>query len=173
VIPITQAIGGEIELVVMVPHINNEGSSNGQWFLFSGLKLEYYQDDGDWTKNTTDRQKNYYKKVIDLFTDEKEVKLKIGSDKSNGACYASVMQGTEYLTEIYDEAAKCLIRPEYSLLNKLKAQYGVLKERLTLSVRAGMVTPLHRITYGGKTYMPTGEGVQYADDTEELTLIEL
>jgi hypothetical protein len=173
VIPIEQALGGEIELVVMVPHFEDKTQSQAIWFLFKSFKLEYYPDDGNWTKNATDRKTNEYKTLIDLFTDEKDVKLKIGSDKNNGACYASVMMKSEYVTEIYDEAASEMVRPEYALLRKLKAQYGVMKERLTLEVEAGETGPMHRISYEGKNYIPTGKAVRYADAVEELTITEV
>jgi hypothetical protein len=173
VIPITEALGGEIKLVVMVPHDEDEGSSRATWFFFKSLKLEYYIDDGDWTKNATDRKSNKYKTLIDLFSEEKEVKLAMGTDKNNGACYGTLMYGGSNITQLYDEATGEMIRPEYALLNKLKKQYGVMKERLTLTVKYGAVTPLSRFAYNGKQYMVTGESIRFADQEMELTLMEV
>jgi hypothetical protein len=173
VIPITEAVSGEIELSIMVPHVGDEGSSVAIWFFFKSLKLEYYIDDGDWTKNATDRKSNKYKTLIDLFSEEKEVKLAMGTDKNNGACYGTLMYGGSNITQLYDEATGEMIRPEYALLNKLKKQYGVMKERLTLTVKYGAVTPLSRFAYNGKQYMVTGESIRFADQEMELTLMEV
>lgn len=167
---IDEELNGDIELKIPLWPLKGVDGSYQNFYL-TGLKVEYYKDDGDW-KVENKNNKNTYKSVIGTYTDDKEVKLIIGTDSNNGACYATLTKDGAYVTELYYMGEGKMMRPELALLGKLKRYYGRITKRLTLQVRRGSVDPLTRVVYNGANYAVTGENVDWANDTEELIITQ-
>jgi hypothetical protein len=168
VIPIDQELCGEVEMVMFLQYRELKRA----YLYLEDFKIEYYPDDRNWVNEKDDRDKNTYKSVIGTYTEDKEVKLIIGTDSNNGACYATLTQGGAYVTELYYMGEGKMMRPELALLGKLKRYYGRITKRLTLQVRRGSVDPLTRVVYNGANYAVTGENVDWANDTEELIITQ-
>jgi hypothetical protein len=140
--------------------------------LLGDLKVTYYPTDEISDDSEDDNGENTYKAVIGGYEEEKEVELKMGTKKHNGACYGALSYEGADVTELYFSGEARLMRPEEALLTRLRRLYGRTTKALTLEIVHGDLTPLTRVTYDGTSYAVTGENVDWDTETETVTLTE-
>lgn len=168
VMPITEQIDGEVEL--MVHAVRNDGGY-GVLFL-DNLKVGYYGVD-DEEQKSDDSENRYARGTGINYTNEEEMSLKMATNNNNKAGYGILSLKGANIERMYFVGNGKEERPEMNLVNKAVELYGRSTEKLTLQLDVTGANPHDLLKRNGKKYVLASEAVNWQEETGQYIIMEV
>lgn len=178
-VPVSSAVGGDVEFGILGFHDNNYPSYPGYRNLeIQGLKIEF-------VRPTTPKQDNRNTYTADgsvNFSEERTEDLILASDNNNQFGSGIVMNADGSYCQTLNYAGGTAQHPEQNTVNRMAAFYSTARLCMNVDVLAhngqaatpaNDITPACNVSIDDITTHPTGISRDWRDDIIKLTLIEL
>jgi hypothetical protein len=167
VMPINEALSGEIELVIHAVR-NNGGYAV---LMLDGFKVDYFGAEQEQKKS--DEAENRYAKNTGInYTKEEEISVQMATNNNNQAGYGVLSLNGGNVESVYF-VGKGMHRPELNLADKGVRLYGRNTEKLTLQLDKVEATPQDLMMWNGKEYVMASEAVNWQEETGQYIIMEV